>query len=112
MEGFWDFVSVVVIVNAVLLAIFLVLLALPQSRLGRIFFRILGILNYIVAGLLIIYVISPIDIISDIVPVLGQTDDAAGIVGVIIDGIIGYISLRKSREELPETPQKESSVDN
>lgn len=105
MEEFWSFIKVILIVNGALVALFLILISLPHSRLGQIFFKIFGILNYIIAGLLIISVINPVDLIPDVIPVLGQTDDVAGIVGIIIDGILGYISLKKSQEALePKKP--------
>lgn len=112
MEGFWNFLSILVIVNASLVALFLILICLPQSKLGKVFFKTLGIVSYIVAGLFAVYVINPIDLIPDIIPVLGQTDDFVGIATVIFDSIIGYISLKKSRDASTKISTDDARVGN
>jgi len=106
MEGFWDFLKVLAIVNGALIALFLVLLALPESKVAKLFFKILGIINYVIAGLLIVYILSPIDLLPDVIPVLGQTDDAAGIIALVVDGVIGYISLKKSQQNPNDSTKK------
>jgi len=72
MESFWDFAKLALIVGAVLTAIVLILLALPGSRLRRAF----ATLFFAIAGVLGVYIVSTIDFIPDIVPLLGQLDDA------------------------------------
>jgi uncharacterized membrane protein YkvA (DUF1232 family) len=42
--------------------------------------------------------VSPIDLAIDAIPVLGQANEATGIAGIMIDGVIGYLALKKSRE--------------
>ena len=99
MESFWDFVKILAIVNGALVALFLILISLPKSSLRRITLKVFGIISYIVAIFLLLYVINPVDLLPDIIPVLGQSDDAVGIFGAVIDGIVGYISLKKSQEK-------------
>lgn len=98
MEEFWSFLKFVAVVNAVIIVVFIILFSLPKSPLRQSFLKVFGVFNYVIAGLLFLYVVNPIDLIPDFIPVVGQSDDAAGIVGIIIDGLIGYISLKKARE--------------
>jgi len=102
MESFWDFVKVLAVVNGALVTLFLILVSLPKSDLRRIVLKVFGIINYIIATLLLLYVINPIDLLPDIIPVLGQSDDIISLAGVIVDGAIGYVSLKKSKERVPE----------
>lgn len=99
MEQFWNFLKVLAIVNGALIALFLILISLPESKLGKAFLKAFGILNIVVAIFLAGYIVSPIDLIPDVIPVAGQSDDAAALIGLVIDGLIAYISLKKSKTE-------------
>jgi uncharacterized membrane protein YkvA (DUF1232 family) len=95
MDNFWDFARLLVIVGAVLLGLVLILLALPGSR----FRKVLSTVFFAIAGLLGIYIVSPLDFIPDLIPVLGQMDDVlASILAVIsaISGLLFYINNRQS----------------
>jgi len=72
-----------------LLALFIILLALPQSRLRYYVLRGLGIVFFTVTGLLALYIISPIDALPDVIPVLGQIDDGGTLSGAIMTGLSG-----------------------
>jgi hypothetical protein len=98
MESFWDYAKIALIVGAALAVIFLILLILPGSRLRKLF----STLFFAIAGLLGIYVVSPMDFIPDIIPLLGQSDDALATVIAIINGIAGILLYLKGRSSSPE----------
>lgn len=93
MESFWEYAKIALIISGVLTLVVLILLILPGSRLRRLF----STLFFAIAGLLGIYVVSPMDFIPDIIPVLGQTDDAFATVLAIINGIAGILLYLKGR---------------
>lgn len=84
------------------LALFLILLALPQSRLRYYVLRILAIVFFTVAVLLGLYILSPMDIVPDVIPVLGQLDDIVALVGVVMSAISAYTAWRSSRQVSPK----------
>ena len=71
---------------------FMILLALPNSKLRSIF---LECLKYFMAGILILLVISPIDFLPDIVPIAGWGDD----LGYALGAAAAVMSARKNRQE-------------
>ena len=75
-----------------LLALFMILLALPQSRLRYYVLRGLGIVFFTVTVLLALYIISPLDAVPDVIPVLGQIDDGGALIGAIITGLSGALA--------------------
>ena len=98
MEGFWDFAKTLLIVGAVLFGLFLILLAIPGSKLPK----LVSTFFFALAGLFGLYVINPVDLLPDLIPILGQVDDVlATLLAVVsaIGGLLFYISGRKS---LPE----------
>lgn len=68
---------------------FLVLLALPKSQLRCFLLEVMG---YAVAWISAAYVVSPLDVIPDFIPVLGWLDD----VGAIVTGIGGFVAARSA----------------
>jgi TctA family transporter len=98
MESFWEFAKIALIIGAVLTVIVLILLILPGSRLRKAF----STLFFAIAGLLGIYVVSPMDFIPDIIPLLGQSDDALATMLAIVNGIAGMLLYLKGRSSSPE----------
>ncbi|HEX5941320.1 MAG TPA: DUF1232 domain-containing protein [Anaerolineales bacterium] len=111
MESFWEFAKLALIIGAVLTVIVLILLALPGSRLRKAF----STLFFAIAGVLGVYIVSPLDFIPDILPFLGQLDDALATVLAIVNGIAGillYLKGRASSPELRDPSKKDLSVRN
>lgn len=98
MESFWEFAKLALIIGAVLTVIVLILLALPGSRLRKAF----STLFFAIAGVLGVYIVSPLDFIPDILPFLGQLDDALATVLAIVNGIAGILLYLKGRASSPE----------
>jgi hypothetical protein len=81
-----------------LLALFMILLALPQSRLRYYVLRGLGIIFFTITGLLALYIVSPVDALPDLIPVLGQIDDGGALVSAIIAGLSGALAWWNSKQ--------------
>lgn len=108
-EGFWDFASTTVILLVALAALFIILLALPQSRLRKVFLKVLAWINGLIVVLLGVTVVSPIDAIPDFIPVIGQADDIVAIAGAIGAAIVSAIAARASRQpRLPSSSYREN----
>jgi uncharacterized membrane protein YkvA (DUF1232 family) len=68
---------------------------------------------FAVAALLGVYVVSPIDLIPDLIPLLGQSDDAlASVIAVanVVAGIILYFKRRSSEAELQSKKRTDLKV--
>ncbi len=100
MEGFWRFLTTMLIVNGAILLVFIILLAMPQSRLRIIFLKIYKITMYCVTGVLALYIISPVDLIPDVILGLGQIDDLAAVISAFFTGISGLIADHQANKPL------------
>ena len=109
MESFWEYAKIALVIGVGLTVIVLILLILPGSRLRKAF----STLFFAIAGLLGIYVVSPMDLIPDIIPLLGQSDDAVATILAIVNGIAGillYLKGRSSSRELRDRSKNNLSV--
>lgn len=92
-------ISILIICLTILGIAFLVLLALPSCKL-RSCSRAMG--KYVMPVVFALLVVSPIDIIPDVIPVLGLGDDVA----YILAAITAFRSARSdhaTRKNLPPT---------
>lgn len=78
MSEFFGFLKVLILTGAGFGAFTLILLALPKSRLTSL---ALEFSKYAGAGLCVILLPLPIDVIPDVIPVVGWADDIAYVVG-------------------------------
>ncbi len=100
MDEFWGFVKIFVIAVAVIIIVFIVLLSLPNSPLRKTLLKIFGISNYAIAAMLIVYIVSPIDLVPDFIPVAGQIDDIAALLSAATTAATAWVSLKKSVEKI------------
>jgi uncharacterized membrane protein YkvA (DUF1232 family) len=108
MSEFFSFLKISVLGFCTVLIAFLVLLAWPDSRLRGVFMQVAGWLINGIAALCLIYVISPLDIVPDAIPVAGQIDDLGALVLMVGSLVTGYKSIQAGRKSLQSKSLKET----
>ena len=93
MDAFFSFLKVAIIGIFALIALVLVLLAMPQSRLKSTLTELLAWCGFLGASGV---VASPVDLMPDVLPVIGWSDDIGYALLALVCGYIGW-NLRRRR---------------
>ncbi|MDX2199507.1 MAG: YkvA family protein [Phycisphaerae bacterium] len=97
MSDLLQLMQIGIVCGTVLMVTFVVLLALPQSRMRSV---CLEVMKYGIAGGCVLLTVSPIDVIPDFLPVLGWADDVGYVVGTV-SAIGSAVRERSVRAKLP-----------
>jgi uncharacterized membrane protein YkvA (DUF1232 family) len=92
-DAFFSFLKVATIGIFALIALVLVLLAMPQTRFKSTMTELLAWFGFLGASGL---VASPVDLIPDVLPVIGWSDDIGYTLVALVCGYIGW-NLRRRR---------------
>ena len=98
MDAFFSFLKVIAIGGFALIALVLVLLAIPQTRFKRTLTECLAWLGFVGASGL---AVSPLDLIPDVIPVIGWADDAGYVLVALACAYIGWKQRQHRRTTDP-----------
>jgi len=99
MSDFFGLVKFIFAVSMVGTIAFLVLIALPKSKLRGVFLIVSSWIMKLLALLCLVYVVSPLDLLPDAIPVAGYADDLiASLIGTAA-AIGGVSSSRIANRE-------------
>jgi uncharacterized membrane protein YkvA (DUF1232 family) len=108
MDNLLEIIKIAAIVAGIIILLLVILLSLPNSPLRKWLLKIAGSLLYAVTLICIVYIISPIDALPDVLPLIGQVDD----VGALITGVLnlagGTIMFMQGKKPL-KRPQNGAS---
>lgn len=104
MANFWEFAKLVAILGTILTGLILILVSLPGSRLREFLLKVSSWLLFTTAGVLVLYIVSPLDFLPDFVPLLGQLDDTIASITALVTAIGGIIMYKQARSSLPPPP--------
>jgi len=97
-DAFFSFLKVALIGIFALIALVLVLIAIPQTRFKSTLRELLAWFGFLGASGL---VVSPVDLIPDFLPVIGWTDDLGYALLALVCGYIGWNQRRRRLTSQP-----------
>jgi hypothetical protein len=106
MEAFFSFLKVLLLCAVALAALVLVLLALPHSKLRSSVLEIMGWAGGVASTSLIL---SPVDLIPDMIPVAGQADDFVYLLCAVASFWIAWKKRSQRLVPAPCTPDHTES---
>jgi uncharacterized membrane protein YkvA (DUF1232 family) len=98
LDAFFSFLTVIAIGVFALIALVLVLLVMPQTRFKSTLTECLAWLGFVGASGL---VVCPLDLIPDVIPVIGWADDAGYVLLALACAYIGWKQRQRRRTTDP-----------
>jgi hypothetical protein len=103
MENLLDIIKIAAIVAAIIIVLLIILLSLPNSPLRKWLLKIVGGFLIAVTLFCVVYIVSPVDALPDVLPLIGQVDD----LGALITGVLnlaGGIIMLVQKPKRVKTP--------
>jgi len=100
MDNILEFVRVAAIVSGIIIFLLIILLSLPNSPLRKLLLKLVGGVLYAITLVSAIYIINPIDALPDVIPLIGQVDDAAALITGVLNLAGGTIMFLQGRKPL------------
>jgi hypothetical protein len=95
-----------IICVTLLFAALLILLSLPKSQLRFFLLEILGWTGAALAGL---YILCPIDVIPDFIPIVGWIDDGFALIGGIVSCLAAIAARSDRQRSLSQPPRPDAT---
>jgi uncharacterized membrane protein YkvA (DUF1232 family) len=106
LDAFFSFLTVMAIGVFALIALVLVLLAIPQTRFKSTLTEFLAWCGFLGASGM---VVSPLDLIPDVIPVIGWADDAGYVLLALVCGYIGWKQRQRRQTADPVIDMQRTS---
>ena len=98
MDNLLEIIKIAAIVAGIIIVLLIILLSLPNSPLRKWLLKIVGGLLYAVTVICVVYIVSPVDALPDVLPLIGQVDDAGALITGVLNLAGGIIMLRAETE--------------
>lgn len=84
MDNLLEIIKIAAIVAGIIIVLLIILLSLPNSPLRKWLLKVVGGLLIAVTLFCVVYIVSPVDALPDVLPLIGQVDD----IGALITGVL------------------------
>jgi uncharacterized membrane protein YkvA (DUF1232 family) len=93
MDTLLEIIKITAIVAAIIIVLLIILLSLPNSPLRKWLLKVVGGLLIAVTLFCVVYIVSPVDALPDVLPLIGQVDDLGALITGVLNLVGGIIML-------------------